>query len=177
MASKENLKKFEDIYNKTYNDVLKFIICKCFNIDDVNDIIQEVYIEVYKKVIDNDNIQDIPKYIMGIAKNKVRKHYRLLYKLKRISIFNSNDDIEILDNLPDKIDVYKIVLDKSDIEFIWQFLKEKKLIIQKIFYLYYGLDFTIKEISQKLNISESNIKNYLYRNLKELQKKLRKDCD
>lgn len=168
MASNENLKKFEDIYNKTYNDVLKFIICKCFNIDDVNDIIQEVYIEVYKKVINNDNIQDVPKYIMGIAKNKVRKHYRLLQNIKRISLF-STDDFEILDNVPDKIDILKNVLDKSDIDFIWQFLKGKKLIIQKVFYLYYGLDFTIKEIALKLNKNESTIKSYLYRTLKELQ--------
>ncbi len=177
MASEKNLKNFEEIYNKTYNDVLKYIVCKCFNIDDVNDIIQEVYIDVYKKVINNDNILDVQKYIMAIAKNKVRKHYRLSYKLKDIFVFNKKSDLEIIDTVADKVDIEKIVLDKSDTEFIWQFLKKKKLIVQKIFYLYYGLDFTIKEISLKLGISESNVKNYLYRNIKELQEILGKDCD
>ena len=57
---------------------------------------------------------------------------------------------------------------------IWNYLKKKNPDIQRIFYLYYNLDFTIKEISEELNLKESDVKNKLYRTLKELQKNLRK---
>ena len=45
----------------------------------------------------------------------------------------------------------------------------KKMIIQRIFYLYYELDSKIKDISRELDISESYTKNCLYRTLKELK--------
>ena len=50
MITKVNLKQFNEIYNKTYNQTLKYIICKCSNIEDVNDIIQETYLELYKAI-------------------------------------------------------------------------------------------------------------------------------
>ena len=56
----------------------------------------------------------------------------------------------------------------SNIDEIWNYLKSKSVIISKIFYLHYYLDLTIKEISLELKISESSVKNYLYRTLKEL---------
>ena len=44
MASGNNLNKFNKIYNETYSDVLKYVIIKCHDINDANDIIQEVYL-------------------------------------------------------------------------------------------------------------------------------------
>ena len=49
MSTQKILKEFEIIYKNTYNKILKYVICKCSNLDDVNDIIQETYIEFYKK--------------------------------------------------------------------------------------------------------------------------------
>lgn len=60
---------------------------------------------------------------------------------------------------------------------MWDFLKNKNVVIGKVFYLYYELDMTIKEISKELNISESNIKHYLYRTLKELKDTFSKEVD
>ena len=48
MGTQKELEKFEEIYKKTYDVTLKYIICKCSNLEDVNDIIQEIYIELYK---------------------------------------------------------------------------------------------------------------------------------
>lgn len=177
MIDQINLKQFDDIYEKTYNHVLKYIVCKCSNMEDVNDIIQETYLEVYKAIVKNKNIEDIDKYIIGIAKNKVNKYYTLLYRIQSAFIFsNKYNELEILDNIKDDVDIEKIVIKTDDIEKIWCYLKTKKIIIQKIFYLYYELDLTIKQIAQELNVGESYIKNCLYRTLNELQKILGKDC-
>ena len=45
MINQINLEKFEELYNQTYQKLLKYIVCHCSNIDDVNDIIQETYLE------------------------------------------------------------------------------------------------------------------------------------
>lgn len=41
-------KDFEKIYRQTYSKLLKYIVIKCNNIDDI---LQETYIELLKKLI------------------------------------------------------------------------------------------------------------------------------
>lgn len=50
MKNKILQKNFEEIYNSTYKNTLKYIIVHCNNMDDVNDIIQDTYTEFYKKL-------------------------------------------------------------------------------------------------------------------------------
>ena len=178
MTNQLNLKQFNCIYEETYNQVLKYIVYKCSNMEDINDIIQDVYLEVYNAIVKNKKVEDYEKYIIGIAKNKVNKYYTLIYRLQNISIFkNKYDEIELLDNIKSDVDIEEIIIKTNDIEQIWNYLKTKKIVIQKVFYLYYELDLTIKEISKELNIGESYTKNCLYRTLKELQEFIGKDCD
>ena len=47
MTGQETLKKFERLYNETYTSVLKYVVCNCSNIEDVKDIMQNIYIAVY----------------------------------------------------------------------------------------------------------------------------------
>lgn len=75
----------------------------------------------------------------------------------------------MLDSIPDNVDLEEKFIKKEDLKFIWNYLKRKKVIIFKIFYLYYYTDMNIKDIGIELNISESNVKHYLYRTLKELK--------
>lgn len=41
MSTQLNLKDFEKIYEETYDKTLKYIVCKCSNIEEVNDLIQD----------------------------------------------------------------------------------------------------------------------------------------
>ena len=174
MASQSNLYKFNDIYDKTYLDILKYVIVKCHNINDANDIIQETYLELWnilnKKELSNKNIKS---YIIGITNNKIKKHFTLLQKIKTISIFEKNvNDIELIDLVEDDINIENFIIRRDDWTFIWKYIKSKKnQNIPKVFYLYYQMDLSIKEISKVLNVNESYIKNLIYRTLKELQSK------
>ena len=94
MSTQKILKEFEIIYKNTYNKILKYVICKCSNLDDVNDIIQETYIEFYKKLKENKKIQDKQAFIIGIAKNKIMKYINQKGKIKTISIFQEKENEE-----------------------------------------------------------------------------------
>lgn len=164
----ETLNKFNDIYSSTYDSVLKFVILKCSKLEDVEDIVQNVYLEVYK-IIKNDEHLDLNvSYILGIARNKVKDYYRFSYKNKILSFFSEKENV--YSNIPSFIDIEKDFITKENIDLVWSYLKKKKIIIFKIFYLYYYHGCTIKEIALELGISESNVKHHLYRTIDELKK-------
>lgn len=168
MIDQETLNIFDKLYNESYQSILKYVICNCSNIDDVKDIVQNVYLELLKILHKNNSFNKGNAYIIGIAKNKVNEYYRFNYKAKIVSLFSKKDDFQLLDSIPDNVDLQKELIQKEDLKFIWDFLKRKKVIISKVFYLYYYMDMSIKNISKEFNISESNVKHYLYRTLNEL---------
>jgi len=113
---------------------------------------------------------------MRIAKRKIAKHYSFLERLKSfVSIaFASEDDEEAdfsefqaADFSTEEFAVNNIMLENAR-----QFIKSKPDDVRKVFYLMYDIDLTIPEIAQMLSMSESNVKNKLYRTLKELRKLL-----
>ena len=50
-------------------------------------------------------------------------------------------------------------------------LRGKPAVTQKIFYLFYNMEQTIPQIAAELQMTESNVKNRLYRTLSELRAK------
>ena len=169
---KESITSFNDIYDETYDIVLKYIVCNSNNINDVNDIIQEVYFDLYKKIEKGKviNVSDIRAYVIGIAKNKIKKYYSFFYKVKTFSIFNKNeDDIEYVEIIRDNINLEEIIINKNLYNKVWEYVKTKKNIIGKIFFLYYSCDLTINEIANILELSPSCVKNNLYRTLSEIR--------
>lgn len=160
--------EFENIYKKTYSNTLRFIVINCYNINELNDIIQDTYIEFYKLMKRNKkiNTENIEAFICGIAKNIIKRHYS---KNKKIVHFqNINDDIRT--EIPDEFDLEENFINKENIEQIWDYVKNKDYITSKIFYLYFGLGEKISDIAKELKISESNVKNKIYRTIKELKK-------
>ena len=49
MSTQITKNTFEKFYDDTYKSVLKYTICHCNNLEDVNDIIQDIYTELYHK--------------------------------------------------------------------------------------------------------------------------------
>lgn len=176
MASQFNLYKFNEIYDKTHLDLLKYVVIKCHNINETNDIIQETYLELWN-ILNKKELSDIniKSYLIGIANNKIKKHYTLLQKLKTVSLFETNDkDIELIGIIKDDVSIDDIIIKDDNWNTIWKYIKSKKnQDIPKIFYLHYKLELSIKEISNYLNSSESYIKNLIYRTLHELQDNFR----
>ena len=48
MSTQLTSENFQQIYNTSYQRVLRYIICKCSNMEDVNDLVQDTYLELYK---------------------------------------------------------------------------------------------------------------------------------
>ncbi len=174
MEKKNITKEFEKIYQKTYYQILKYIICKCHHLEDVNDLVQDSYVELYKRMQkQNNNIENVKAYLIGIVNNLMKKYYE---KENKITVYPFIEEKE--ENVIDwKIDLERDIVTKENVVQVWKYLKNKDITIAKIFYLHYTMDMKIIDISKALEIGESNVKNYLYRTLKELKNVFGKEGD
>lgn len=174
MGSLVRLEDFETIYQNTYLPVLKYILCKCSKIEDVNDILQNTYVSFYETLKRKKQlkIENPSSYLIGIAKNKVLKHYKLKYKIPTDSWEENREAEKERFTIENDIEAQAIL--KTEGEKIWEFLK-KKPEVAKIFYLYYIFGLTLSEIAIELEVSESKVKNSIYRTLKEMKQQFRKE--
>ena len=60
---------------------------------------------------------------------------------------------------------------------VWKFIKKKNIKVIKVFYLYYYSELKISQISEKLKMSESNVKNILYRTIKDIKNNIKIEGD
>ena len=179
MSNPNAASRFGEIYDSTNKAILAFITAKCGRTADINDIFQETYMELYKILNERgaDYIKNEKAFILRIAKRKVAKYYSLLERLKNfISASAKNEDGEEVDLSELETDAFltnDFTVNHAILETVRQFIGSKPEDVQKVFYLMYDVDLTIPEIAEALSMSESNVKNKLYRTLKELRNLLK----
>ncbi len=94
MGALKDKRLFEKIYNETYKSILKFVVYKCNDLNDVDDIIQDTYLQLFKELKNGKEILDKTAYLITIAKNKIISDYQSKIKIKTISIFQEKDEDE-----------------------------------------------------------------------------------
>lgn len=166
---------FNDIYNETYDNTIKYVTCKCDNISNIADIMQNIYLQLYEVLKGGKyEIKEIEPFLIKLARNELYKHYSLKDKFK--FIFNKEDNIklsDIIDNVPDeKINIEEELINKCRLNDIFAEIKKTDLLTQKIITLYYLQDIKIIDIAQMLQINESSVKSKLYRGLEKIRNNL-----
>jgi len=174
--------RFNEIYDSTNKPVLAFITTKCGNTADISDIFQDTYMELYQLMSKRgtEYITDDKALVLKIAKRKIARYYSVW---KRLQMFvpmtiknDENEEIEYLELsdadvnsfLTEDFAVNQVMLDS-----IRQFIRQKPEDVKKVFYLFYEMDMSIPEIALSLFLSESSVKNKLYRTIKELKNLLK----
>jgi RNA polymerase sigma-70 factor (ECF subfamily) len=169
---------FNKVYDDTYNHTLKYVILRCSDLNNISDIMQEVYLDLYKVISKKgtDHIRNYEAYTIKLAKAKVYKNYSLLEKLKKlVPLYNENNqgDDTLADTIADDAfenDVENLVISSRTAEDIWNIIRKKPQDIQRIFYLYYICDLEIRVIAKEMNLGEATVKTKLYRTLKNIRK-------
>ena len=178
MSDPSAASRFDEIYDSTRKDVLALITIKCGRTADICDIFQETYMELYKLLLKRGvgYVTHEKALVMKIAKRKIARQYSLLDRLKRfVSMTAVNDDDMEVDLTAFEADDFCTedwVVNRILLETARQFIGTKPIIVRKVFYLMYDVGLTIPEIAQALCMSESNVKNKLYRTLKEARDQL-----
>lgn len=177
MVNQNQNEFFNELYDATHKKVLAYIIVKCGHTEDVADIFQETYTEIVK-VIRKHGIDYFKKpeaFVMQVAKKKIYRHYKLLERLRGIEETYDFDEANLENAEMEQVSFSDVVATKEMVATAISYLAEKDELTKKIFYLYYFLDKSIKEIAELFSVKESNVKNKLYRTLKELREYLVKE--
>lgn len=171
MVNRDISKEFEKIYDETYDGTLKFLISRCENLADVNDLIQETYFEIYKILKKDDRqVGYWAAFVRGVADKKLKKHYTSKQKNFALSLDKEIDEgIEYGDTLPDEFNLEAISENLELCSRIWEYVKSKDVMRVKVFCLKFSFGMSIAEMAKELEISESAVKNYLYRTLAEIR--------
>jgi len=86
---------------------------------------------------------------------------------------DDGDEIVLFDLEADSFSTEDFVINHMIIDTARQWIKQKPEDVKRVFYLFYDVDLTIPEIAKTLSLTESGVKNKLYRTLKELRELLK----
>ncbi len=179
MVDKEITLRFEEIYDETYQSVLRFVIAKCSNTADIEDILQETYVDLYQvlKRRGLDYIQNPEAMVILLAKQKIYRHYSLKDRLKQVLpmtiLKEDGREVDLTDFDLDLFLEEEFMLQRLKLQEARTWIQAKPLDVRKIFYLFYVQDSTLKEIATLLCMTESNVKHKLYRTLNEIRAKFK----
>ena len=152
-------KKFIRIFNLYKNDIYRLAYSYTKNISDSDDITQNTFIKLYNHIdILHNQDQDIKKWLIKVAINECKTFLLSSWKKKNIA-FTEKEENTLSTTLPNN----------DLLEAILQLPKKYRTII----FLYYYEDYKIKEISEILNLSVTNIQTILSRARKKLKEILK----
>lgn len=161
---------FETIYEKTKESTFRFIAARCYDLNDIDDIFQNVYLSVYDALQKRDkDIPNIEAFVILIAKRELFKYYGLIKRIKALArqdgYFENTDPPD-----PDTLNIEDTIIDRELLDNIAALISKKSLATQKIFLLYYREGMTLQEISKLLGMNESVVKKKLYGTLSQLRR-------
>lgn len=169
---------FNSIYNKTNLNIQKYIASKFHNVNEIEDILQEVYLEFYKTICKHgiNYVSEPESFLITIAKKKLAGRYSLGKKLKYLfplTKTNSQDkeytrsDFSDIDGSYNDID--EDLIDRETVDEVWRIINTKDAETIEIFRLRYLEELQINEISDKMDLPKHTIKNKLYRTLEQIR--------
>lgn len=167
---------FETVYDETILDVTRYTVSKCGRLEDVQDIVQNVYAAFYRRLLTKGpNIRDVKAYLIKICKNELSNFYRRQGRREyEMSLFSGDeDDIRHNEELEtsSSIDYAACYEDKVLVAALWRDIQALPPDTARCLVLFYGYDMSLAEVGSALGLSESNVKNKIYRSRNALRQK------
>lgn len=152
-----NVDSFNILVNKYEVMVLRFIYNMIKNKEAAEDITQEVFITVYNKLYLYDKTHKFSNWLLQISKNKCIDYIR---KYKRVYESNIEDIPNIISRemSPEEAAAFKET--KENVE---AYLNSLNAVDRQILFMKYSQELTFYDLSQILEMTESNVKRRYYK--------------
>lgn len=161
--AKRNKSKFNELIKLIENDLYRVIRFRLNNQDDIDEAFQETIINIYKNLNKLKNPKKFKFWSISIAINECNKIYK-----KRSSNLYNIDEYENL--IFDDVNIKETESNINFKEILSLLSKDENTLMN----LYYGENFTTKEISKMLRIPEGTVKSKLSRCREKVKKYLSK---
>lgn len=163
-----NILNIEKVIEKYNNYIYTVIEHSISDPEDIEEILSDVFIVLWKNHSKIDNNINIRAYLIGITRNLIKKKYRsynIDYETKNI------DDFE--NKINSHIDIQELIEENEKGKIIEKLIDSLKDEEKKIFTMFYYQSKKIKEIAKALKISETKVKVTLHRLRKQAKKKFK----
>ena len=140
--------EYTRIFNLFKNDVYRLAFSYTKNYFETEDIVQSVFIKLYKNFYKFEDDVSIKKWLTRVTINECKTLFLSSWKRKMFPITDKEEKIAI--------DQQK---ESNLIDSLFQLPKKYRIVL----FLFYYEDYKIKEIAEILNIKESTIKTRLNR--------------
>lgn len=158
----KNEEEFLECLQEMKDDLYRIAKTRLIKDEDIYDAIQETITSSYEYIRNGKHIENLKTWIIRVLINECNHIYKR--EKKQIILFEK----EIINNVKDDYSM-KNIEDKISFERILLLLKyEDRLIIS----LYYGSQFTTKEISHILHMNENTVKTKILRAKAKIKEKI-----
>ena len=156
-----NSAEYRRIAKKYLDDIYKTTLSCCKNKADAEDATQNAFLKLLKSDIEFTDDEHIKRWLIRVAVNECKSMWRSFSRKKVISI--------------EELDTEPSYNQESGSELFSMLAKLPKN-YRSVIHLYYYEGYSVKEISQILDISETNVQTRLMRARKKLEEMLKKEA-
>jgi RNA polymerase sigma-70 factor, ECF subfamily len=159
---------FEELYQKYHHDVFQFLFYMVRNKEQAEDLVQEVYIRVFKSHHRFEGKSSEKTWLFSIARNVAIDSFRKQkgWKGRLLEKFDwSTSQVKDEYPIPEEI-----TIQKEEIKWIYQCLDHCTVDQRSVVILRFLNDLSITETAQALGWTESKVKTTQHRALKVLKK-------
>ncbi len=150
--------EFKRIYKEYGQRLYGFIMWLTRNRAASDDILQNVFVNIWKSPIAPSTDTELQRWLFTIARNATLDHFR---KVTRYSRFRTHYQNEYYEPPAD-----------PDAHFTWDELSELPVKERSILYLHLKIGYTYREIGDMMEISENLVRVRAFRALRKLREKL-----
>lgn len=165
---------FNAIYDQTYRKTAAFLTARCHRLCDVEDLLQETYLTVYRVLSQQGaDAWDTPEaYVLSVARSRLVDWYRREGRVPAVVSPEAEND-DWLDRLPNPASTpEEIAAARESAGAVRSLVSEKEEGLQQAFYLHHCFGVTFPEIAQLQNRNESSVRSGVHRLTQELRSRL-----
>lgn len=153
---------YTKIVEKYANNIYKVALSYCKNKYDAEDVLQNVFLKLLQADMKFESEEHLRRWLIRVTINCCKDLCKSFWKKHMVSIDEINQNYSYEFSTNEKSDLYETVMS----------LPAKYRIVT---HLYYYEDYSVKEISEILNVKETTVQTQLMRARNKLQIKLKEE--
>lgn len=168
---------FNSVYDDTVKAVSRYVVSKCGNVLDAEDILQNIYARFFQR-IEKKGFADIESpeaFLINIAKFECKTYFTNIKKKDKTTSFADYTEEEMVMiesemSKPQK-GLEDVLCNQMMAKQIFDDIMKNDPIVGQIFYLHFACDMKLEDVANSLNLKLSTVKNKLYRTIEKQKKK------
>ncbi|EST53464.1 RNA polymerase sigma factor [Brevibacillus panacihumi W25] len=152
-----NRDAFGELYDLTIHEVKKTVLFLLDNKQDAEDVIHDIYLEVYRSLHNYDHARTFSSWLTGVAVRQIQNYRRRGWKIVRL--FNK---VQLLSPVQTVPDISKEVVEQLEQQQLMEQIQQLPFKFRSVLVLKYWHGCTQEEIAEILQLPIGTVKSRLH---------------